>query len=145
MTTYPEFLIPQVETIPPRFMPQTFSRRNAMTANDQRQSLSEIAILCNRLAHLSTGQLRAWALRTKVSAVGELIVRGWATANSKRPNGTVGINIDDKPRLHVPLNLLEPEARARAQEQTRTIRATAPLREYLDFAELESLSVASPK
>jgi hypothetical protein len=115
-----------------------------MTANDQRRTLSDIAILCNRLAHLSSGQLRAWALRTKVSAVGELIVRDWATANSKRPNGTVGIDINGKPRLHVPLNLLEPEARTCVREQTRSIRATAPLSEYLDFTELKFLKKDCP-
>jgi hypothetical protein len=111
----------------------------------QRQILSSIAIMSNRLAHESSGELRAWALRTKVDAVGELIVRGWATANCRRANRTVGITIDGKPRLHVPLNLLEPGARACVREETRSIRATAPLREYLDFKDIEALSVANPK
>jgi hypothetical protein len=99
--------------------------------------------MSNRLGHESTGELRAWAFRTKVHAVGELIIRGWATANGKRSNGTVGIDIDGKPRLHVPPDLLRPAAQACVREQTRSIRVTAPLSEYLDFTELESLFVAN--
>jgi hypothetical protein len=105
-----------------------------MGTNYQRQILSDIAVMSNRLAHESNGELRAWALRTKVTAVSELIVRGWATPNGKWVDGTVGISIDARRRLHIPLHLLRPKARACINKQTHSIRATAPLRESLDLS-----------
>ena len=116
-----------------------------MDTKSQRQILSSIAMMSNRLGHESTGELRAWAFRTRVDAVSELIVRGWATANGKRPNGTVGIDIKGKPRLHVPERLLDHEARICLREQIRSSRATAPLSEFLDLAEMESISALGRK
>lgn len=52
----------------------------AVNAESQRQILSSIATMSNRLAHESTGDLRAWAFRKKADAVSELLVRGWASA-----------------------------------------------------------------
>jgi hypothetical protein len=117
----------------------------SLDTNYQRQILSSIAVMSNRLGHESIGELRTWAFRTKAAAVSELVVRGWATANGIRANGTVGINIGGKPRLHVPLHLLEPEARASIREDIRSIRVTAPLSECVDIAEPDSISVTSRK
>jgi hypothetical protein len=120
-----------------------------MNTNNQRHILVSIAIMSNRLAHESTGELQDWAFTTKNDAVSELIVRGWASVNCSRASGTVGVTIDGanegKSRLHVRSHLLKPEARACVREQARSIRVTAPLGEYLDFTELESLSPANRK
>jgi hypothetical protein len=120
-----------------------------MNTNSQRQILINIAIMSNRLAHESTGELQDWAFTTKNDAVSELIVRGWARANCKRATGTVGVTMDGendgKPRLHVRPHLLKPEACARVREQSRSIRATASLRECLDFAEIALMSAVGGK
>jgi hypothetical protein len=116
-----------------------------MTVNDENQLLSQIAMMSNRLGHESSGELRAWAFRTKADAVSKLIVRGGATANGIRANGEVGININGQPRLHVPRHLLKREALACVREQDMSIRVTAPLSESLDFAQLGSLSLVGRK
>ena len=60
---------------------------------------------------------------------------GWATVNSKRANDTIGINLNGKPRLHVPLNVLTPQARSFARKQSAGVSATVPLGELVDLTE----------
>jgi hypothetical protein len=109
----------------------------SVTSNLQRQILSTLLPMLNRLAHDSDGELQAWALKVKVDVAGKLIVREWAVANGSRPNGTVGLTIDGKQLAHVPLQLLEPTARACVRQQIGFLPATAPLAEFLDSSQLE--------
>jgi hypothetical protein len=102
-----------------------------MNPDSQRQILSNLLPMLNRLAHDSDGELQAWALKAKVDVAGKLIVREWAVVNGSRPNGTIGLTIRGKQLAHVPLRLLEPAARA------RFVPATAPLAEFLDSSQLE--------
>ncbi|MBZ5636060.1 MAG: hypothetical protein LAO55_23270 [Acidobacteriia bacterium] len=110
-----------------------------MNTNNQRQILSSLLTILNRLAHDSDGKLKEWAFKAKVDVAGHLIVRDWAVVNGSRPNGTVGLTVAGKKPAHVPLSLLEPDARARARQQIRSVRATAPLSEFLDAKQLEPL------
>ena len=104
-------------------------------------ALAQLVYFANCLAKQLTGPKRVLAYRIKAAAVSALVLDGAAKPNGIRGNAILSLDIlADRPwRFHIPLSHLHPEAQAVLRKSLGSVRAKAPLFQFLDSDRLQDL------